>query len=179
MIRNKKAGKMLGETTVEVVVAILVALLLTYLAWSLLSNYVFKQSDELRIAETQFEKIVVKVNQVNLEGVEGLIDDFAPPVGWYFKSFPDYDYPSSECERKDGCLCMCEDEGCESTKKVCKGFGFDVQINNSYLYETIYYHELGTYEDLYRSAIIKFENAIEPLVVYKEGDVVKLKKKDG
>lgn len=164
---DNKGGLFLTKRVISLLIAVIVVGILVYVLVSLF--LLLNEGNEVKKAGEQLEKISVVIDIVREGGEENFVDIY-PPSEWYLAGFPDYDFPySAECRTSQGCLCFCEDVDCsEKEKKKCEGYNFDVQVEGNVRKSSgVYYSDV--------EGVLKL-GAIEDLIVYEEGDIIKIKR---
>ena len=173
---NKKADQLLGEHTVNGIVEILVIVILVgFVIVAVIFFWPSAEDTYLKQAIDQLNKVVAKVNHVN-ENVEEESLDIFPPAGWYLKTFPNYDFPEGECRRKASCLCICKTMSCDDKRTIkCEGFDYEVKVAES-IRGVASGGAIGYASDPGSVIEIMRLDAVEVLKVFKEEDIVKIKR---
>ncbi len=125
---NKKGIEFMGSHVVNILIGVIVGFLLMLLIYGLYT--IFSDENSLKKAEAELDKIALVVDDVQESGDEKSATIF-PPNSWVLRTFPKSDFPIGECRGAVDCLCICKDVNCES-EKVCKGFSFEVEVDDSY-----------------------------------------------
>lgn len=165
MLKNKKGVKFLGEHVVNLVLAVIVIIFLIYLVVKVYTLFV--NDNKLKKAEDQLNKLSEVINSVYAKGSESKIEFFTIDSGWYLNSYFNTLAPEGECKGKIGCLCACDNLGCENLKK-CKDFYFSVQLVKTN-------PQIGV---PYISEKLELLEPVYELNINKENDVVKIKWKE-
>ncbi|MFH1359347.1 MAG: hypothetical protein ABIH37_05650 [archaeon] len=168
-IKNKKRksiGKkadLLPEDTAKFILEIVALVIISsFVISAVIFFWPFNKNLSLNQAIDQLEKTKVRSEQVYKTGERAEIDDFFPPKTWFLRTFADNDFPIGECRKSIGCLCICEGVNCDDKNNMrCQGFNFEIRVDSDF----------GSKTGAMRL------NEIEILDVYKEGDVIKIKRK--
>jgi len=135
MRMNKKAEEStsyLGGKTVNVILSVVVALFIVFVIGKLVYSYVQEESD-LQKAGGQLQNVLEKIDYVREDRISDSIVIY-PPGEWFLRS--DGGIILDEQCLMDSCLCICEDVRCESENRICKGFDYKMEVDESY-------HEVG------------------------------------
>ena len=175
---NKKADVsfMGGRVANMIIAALVIVILITFIASAVIFFWKNSKSNDLKSANKQLDKILVKIMSVRDSGEDGSVGIF-PPSGWYLRTFPDYDFPMiDECRNAVSCLCMCQGSNCGDLEMVgCKGFNFIVKVDGR-LRRSASGGAIGYASDPgYVEEAIVFRNSVETLNIIKEGEVIKIK----
>ena len=188
-MKNKKADSstLIGEHAVNSIIGVLAALILITLVTSAVIfvwiKYTEYKDPHLKQAVNQLNKIIIKANQVNENEEEETLDIY-PPAKWFLRTFPDYDFPEGECQRKNSCLCICKDLNCEDKKSFkCEGSEFDVEVIGHGVEGTAPgdFASVGGIGEVVGGGtstidgIMKLD-PVETLKIFKSGDTIKIKK---
>src|SRR3989344_9199013 len=125
---NRK-GWLLGEKVVSTVLSVLVVLAFIYLLF-LLYGWSVKSTQEAK-AVAQLEKITGVAQVVFKDGRTATTEIFPPGEDWIIRTFPDYNFPTGQCQNAVGCVCLCDALTCIGIMK-CEGFDFDIIVDEIY-----------------------------------------------
>ncbi|MEN9625854.1 MAG: hypothetical protein RL557_182 [archaeon] len=177
---NKRGFESLLYKVMGLIITAVVVVLL-FLLISKTYALVKDRTEEQKI-KTQMEKIVVNTNKIYEEGGETRIELFSP-VGWYLRTFPDYDFPPGACKRAVGCVCICKELDCSSVT-YCEPFSFDVQLIHFTSFGSAYHSDsvedrrhggiVDSIEREKQEGTLEFAESLYEIKIIKEGDVVRL-----
>jgi len=134
--KNKKAGFLMGEFTIQIIVAVIVVVLLIVLVVSVYG--IFTDDNELEKAKKQLEKIVELFDKVP-DG-KFLKTEIFSVDNWFLKIFKNFNYPTGQCLSSSDvvdCLCICEHSDCEAGGVVCEEVDFKVIFDDYPLLDSI------------------------------------------
>ena len=129
---NKKAEEStsyLGGKTVNVILGVIVALFIVFVIGRFVYSYVQGEND-LQKAGKQMQNVLEKIDYVREDRISDSITIY-PPVNWYLKSDDEGDIKDTQC-LIGSCLCICEIVSCNGENRICKGFDYKVEIDESY-----------------------------------------------
>jgi len=169
---NKKAIEFMGSHVVNILIGVIVGFFLMLLIYGLYT--IFSDENSLKKAEAELDKIALVVEDVQESGEEDSLIIF-PPQSWVLRTFPDSNFPIGECRGAVDCLCICNEANCYSKKK-CKGFNFEVEVDGSYSdVDPILVEGAPLSKSTYENAI-KLEEVNE-LKISKENSIIKIRRK--
>lgn len=185
MIKNKKANLnkkaeavsfMGGRVVNMIIAAIVIILLIIFIAKGVVFYWFKGKPNDLAKTNDQLEIIKVKLLKAKVSGEEEKAI-ITPVVGWYLRTFPDFDFPRhNNCRTSVSCLCMCKSLSCDSEFVACEGFNFFVKVGYGLSISTPSEVPGQDYSG-YIDEVIQLNKAIETLKIYKDGETVKIKRK--
>jgi len=131
-MKNKKAEEgveFLGYRTVNWIITGIVVLLLLVIVGSLVLNYFSSENTDLNRGKKTLDDIFNKVIYVEEGAISESLIIYSPP-DWYLRSDAGHFIDNVECF-KESCLCICENLECSGENKICKGFDFSVEVDES------------------------------------------------
>ncbi len=177
---NKKGFEDLLKKVMGLVITAIVIILLLVLIGK--TYAIIKDKNQQLKIQTQMEKITINAKKIHEQGGETRVEIFSP-VGWYLRTFPDYDFPVGVCKEAVGCVCMCNTLDC-TDRKECESFDFDVQLIHSVSLDSGYSPDsvedrrhggiVYTPEQEKQSGALYLSDALYEIKIVKENDIIKL-----
>lgn len=174
-MKDKKGLELMGGRVINYIIAAIVIVLIVYLGirlWNLSGE------SKIQRASEQMEVIEAVMKIARERNIPRNFEIF-PPVNWYLRTFSNNDFPTGYCNSRGdiGCLCFCDKLECYG-RNYCKGFGFKVQVIGVHEgYEPVAGNVAGgSYSNYKKTEGVLKLGEIEKLTVFKEGEIIKIKR---